>query len=817
MRRRGNSRQISIAIFAEDREQGTRVPAPEFTGRKPGKEMLYDFLFYGILSQVFARLWTILIMRNLNLYFGNFSAIWLQVIVLGLLGMFYLLPWWGKLVSGILSAGGIALAFLMPGLLGDTFATALEDLPGQLRDSVDWLVWSLKLGAEKPDVAPAVLPYLLLLVLSILALIMFWRYPQPLFLTFLYILSFFFQNAEDLQSKESLILLFAGLFCIALLYGRQMNWGLKWRSFLQLPPIAPLALLLVVLIFLNSILPEDFLRNQKLYDDLAFLRDRFKRDEKLPDTVNYYEFSIRDLGFYPENDRLGGPTDIISKPFMRYDGPAEAVYLRGTVFNEFRNNIWIPSSMDPNFVFNSEDPGVEQRKAFNLDEELFSPDLRDLFFTKQSAVVFPQEQPIQVIFHPGRTAQILNREQTKEIRYFFNREGQVYASEVIPDAGYATEGWYPTTKNNEALERMLRDAYASGLLEDLDKNEPDTAYDQIFAQYAPEIFSIIEEGRWEGELRIEGLFKVRDYFATHFRYELQPPEIGPDENFLANFLQIQEGYCTYFATGLTLAARALGFDARYVEGFLVPGVTDRGVGRYERQVMSTDAHAWTEVFIPNIGWIALDATPQNVLEKMSQDPERGSAPTTTPPPEQQPEETTVPPPPTEPPETTTTPPPETPPEETENEVQLPGWLWALIALLILAALLGFWIWRRYVNYRRRFDLDFLRGQYDDATIMDRMWQDMKELYRLKTGDYLPDTATILQSFDAFRQAFRGLAPDAAARSFSGLERFYYREDPVLDATLSNLATYYAALEADVKHSMNGPKYFFKRILFGPNA
>lgn len=817
MRRRRDSRQIAIAIFSEDREQGTRIPAPEFTGRKPGREMLFDFLFYGILGQVFARIWTILIMRNLNLYFGNASAIWLQVLVLVLLGMFYLLPWWGKLLSGAIAAGGIGLAFGAPGLFGESFAATMGNLSGQLGDSVDWMIWSLKLTTNKPDVAPDILPYLLLLLLSIAAVVLFWRFPQPLFLTFLFILSFFFQNAEDLQSTESLILLFAGLFCLALLYGRQMNWGLKWRSFLQLPPVVPIALLLALLIFLNNVLPEDFLRNQKLYDELAFLRDRFKRDEQLPDTVNYYEFSIRDLGFYPENERLGGPTDIVSKPFMRYDGPSDAVYLRGTVFNEFRNNIWIPSSMDPNYVFNSNDPGVEQRKAFNLDENLFSPELRDLFYAKQNAVVFPQEQPIQVIFHPGRTAQILNRDQSREIRYFFNRQGQVYASEVIPDAGYATEGWYPTIRGNEALERMLRDAYANELITELDKNEPDTAYDQIFAQYAPEIFAIIEEGRWEGDLRLEGLFRVREYFASNFRYELQPPVVGPDENFLAHFLQVGEGYCTYFATGLTLAARALGFDARYVEGFLVPGVTDRGVGRYERQVMSTDAHAWTEVYIPNLGWIALDATPQNVLEQMSQDPERGSAPTTTPPPEQQPEETTVPPPPTEPPEPTTTPPPETPPEEPEIEVDLPSWLWAILALLLLLALVAVWIWRRHVNYRRRFDLAYLRDKYDDASIMDRIWQDLKELYRLKTGDTLPDTATILQSFDAFKQAFRGLEQEAAAKSFSGLERFYYREDPVLDTTLQSLADYYAAVEGDVKADMNGPKYFFKRILFGPNV
>ena len=73
----------------------------------------------------------------------------------------------------------------------------------------------------------------------------------------------------------------------------------------------------------------------------------------------------------------------------------------------------------------------------------------------------------------------------------------------------------------------------------------------------------------------------------------------------------RRGYCTFFASALTIACRTQGIPARVVSGFVNPEYftdtndNDRRVGI----AIEANAHAWTEVWIDGWGWAVLDATP----------------------------------------------------------------------------------------------------------------------------------------------------------------------------------------------------------------
>ncbi len=71
------------------------------------------------------------------------------------------------------------------------------------------------------------------------------------------------------------------------------------------------------------------------------------------------------------------------------------------------------------------------------------------------------------------------------------------------------------------------------------------------------------------------------------------------------FVLIEEGYCEYYATTMTMMLRELGIPARYVKGFL-PGERNPNTGTYE--VKNRDAHAWVQVYFPGHGWITFDPT-----------------------------------------------------------------------------------------------------------------------------------------------------------------------------------------------------------------
>lgn len=74
---------------------------------------------------------------------------------------------------------------------------------------------------------------------------------------------------------------------------------------------------------------------------------------------------------------------------------------------------------------------------------------------------------------------------------------------------------------------------------------------------------------------------------------------------VSDFLLVSRtGYCEQFAGSLAILARAVGVPSRVVVGFLPGTATADGY-----QVSSKDMHAWTEVFLDGLGWVALDPTP----------------------------------------------------------------------------------------------------------------------------------------------------------------------------------------------------------------
>jgi transglutaminase-like putative cysteine protease len=67
----------------------------------------------------------------------------------------------------------------------------------------------------------------------------------------------------------------------------------------------------------------------------------------------------------------------------------------------------------------------------------------------------------------------------------------------------------------------------------------------------------------------------------------------------ARTLDLGRGSCRDFAVLFVEAARALGFGARIVSGYIVNPAQPFGGGT---------THAWAEVFVPGAGWITFDPT-----------------------------------------------------------------------------------------------------------------------------------------------------------------------------------------------------------------
>jgi len=108
----------------------------------------------------------------------------------------------------------------------------------------------------------------------------------------------------------------------------------------------------------------------------------------------------------------------------------------------------------------------------------------------------------------------------------------------------------------------------------------------------------------EGKGRISAVDAVLRHFGS-FRYSLANEPQMPDP--LASFLfDVKAGHCEYFATAMTVVLRASGIPARMVTGFYGGRYVENG-GYYV--VRQGDAHAWVEVWFPEVGWLTFDPTP----------------------------------------------------------------------------------------------------------------------------------------------------------------------------------------------------------------
>ena len=104
---------------------------------------------------------------------------------------------------------------------------------------------------------------------------------------------------------------------------------------------------------------------------------------------------------------------------------------------------------------------------------------------------------------------------------------------------------------------------------------------------------------------------------AQFVYSVSNPPVPSNTDAVSWLLQTHRGYCTYYATAMTIMARLLGVPARVVSGFNQGHLdTTRNVW----EVDGNNAHSWVQVYFPNQGWVDFDPTPGFSLNNANNPP-----------------------------------------------------------------------------------------------------------------------------------------------------------------------------------------------------
>lgn len=390
--------------------------------------------------------------------------------------------------------------------------------------------------------------------------------------------------------------------------------------------------------------------------------------QRIYDTFFYTQprdvFTLATEGYYPQGmNQLGGPATPHDLPVMAVITPRKA-YLRGVVKNIYTGRVWLDDIGGRRYLWSASRFDALRTQTFNQD----LPALQD---AADASLLVPRTLQVRMLRDSASTMFVPQRlrllEPEGSLTPYFNGASEVFATANLK----LGDVW-----NVEAALFTAQDSGLAALVQAADTgSDPNWAtvcdrYLQLHEQIDQRVYEMAAQATAREATPYGKALALQRFLATNFVYNLNVPEQPTNQDFVSTFLvETREGYCTYFASAMTVMCRMAGLPARYVEGYVAyPDAEGLAL------VTGQEGHAWTEVYFRGFGWVTFDATPTSA-EYTEYPPEDEAAGEDDSGPEESPEPAEEPtPPPQNEPETTPLPQdsPSEQPSATPEPIEQPG-------------------------------------------------------------------------------------------------------------------------------------------------
>ncbi len=338
-------------------------------------------------------------------------------------------------------------------------------------------------------------------------------------------------------------------------------------------------------------------------------------------------YSVGQSGFMPLSVRLGGDIDP-AKNRLFIVQTDRAYFLRAAVYDTYDGKMWYDSGNNGRFRYASLLWRIRRAQVFGDALPLGGADAQQLYDGMTTQLRYeissmPKSIPNYLVIGALET---LNVDPKREPAYF-NMQGELFAQTYgQPYGTYTVESTLLDRSKPGFDEKMLE-------LERLAGPYDDQQYAPIAAQYTvlpeslPEsVFRCARQIVGQAQSPYQQASAIEAWLAQNCTYTLTPGTPPEEEDFVAYFLKTRQGYCTYYASAMTVLARCAGLPARYVTGF---GMRQDG-NAFRSQtyaVYNSTAHAWCEIYFSGIGWVAFDPLDwdDSPLEVPPKDPARTDA------------------------------------------------------------------------------------------------------------------------------------------------------------------------------------------------
>ncbi len=443
----------------------------------------------------------------------------------------------------------------------------------------------------------------------------------------------------------------------------------------------PLAVACVLLIIAAAVRPPSIVPDPQLNKAAVDLYQTMQDYLPAADTGARAGFTLQTEGYLPlaneQLERLGGPADPSDEPVMEVRTD-RMLYLRGIAYNRYTGLTWDDSLSERRYLYADVVQLGQRRNLF--DEYLPAADQP----ARLSGSVHMLSAAPSTLYVPQRIRSLVMR--SEHMVPYYNRGSELFVTrELVPGDGYEFT-YLHLPADSEQTAALIRQASAVSDVHYEENYRLYTVLPDHIQKEVKELSMIAAGGEEDPYLRA---LAIRDYLNDRYTYSLDVTEPPNNVDFCAWFLlREKRGYCTYFATALTVLCRLQGLPARYVTGYIAK--PENGVATVTR----ANAHAWTEVYLNGFGWLTLDAAPGHEYreepdgsppEETPSDQPPEASPTPEPPFEEPTPEPSVPPYGTPEPETTEQPEPDNPDQPREDSQKRFNPLWLLILLLLIPA------------------------------------------------------------------------------------------------------------------------------------
>lgn len=343
-------------------------------------------------------------------------------------------------------------------------------------------------------------------------------------------------------------------------------------------------------------------------------------------------FNLSSTGFNPKGSKLGGDTDLDNTLVMSVESPRGGIYLKGAVRDTYTGYSWETSDSELTNLgevntllsFNEDLLELSEGSKLILDGPIFL----DQLFDKVPIKITYENLQTNTIFVPSKTEELNFGD--KNTRVFVDNYG-VVSSDILLDRRFEyMVNLYDINKNREQLDylgsKSTRDLYVQYLTgtkrsENYIMGSASEWNIKKFAGISQETYdryiklpdsipdrvrSLASEITSKPKNDYDKVKAIESYLSQNYKYTLKPGSVPQGSDFVDYFLFDKKvGYCTYFASAMTILTRSVGLPARYVEGYVLPNSPTYGT---TYQVTNNRAHAWVEVYFKGLGWIPFEPT-----------------------------------------------------------------------------------------------------------------------------------------------------------------------------------------------------------------